>query len=268
MNDLLNIFEKNNISATWAFVGHLFLDQCTCSDGIAHIEIPRMNNEQYRFDPCSNINIDPLYYGRDIVEQVMNSKIEHEIGYHSFSHVRFSECNREVANAEIEIGQKIAQRFGISFSSFVFPEGKIAHTDVLIKNGFKIYRGRNLERRSCRNNILINKLNSAINKIVSQPVDPLWANGIWEIPSSMFFCDQQLKLSVLPRAKIGLDRAIKDRRIFHIFLHPHNLLLYPSLTKDLDRFLSLVSKKSKNGEIEVKTMGGLAKMLNEARANR
>ena len=38
---LLNLFEKHNIPATWAIVGHLFLDHCECEDGIQHLDTCR-----------------------------------------------------------------------------------------------------------------------------------------------------------------------------------------------------------------------------------
>ena len=107
---LLNLFEKHNIPATWAVVGHLFLDHCECEDGIPHKDMPRFKDDWYSSDPCTDIQRDPLYYGRDIVEKILSSRIEHEIGYHSFSHVVFSECRREVAEAEIKEGIKLATK--------------------------------------------------------------------------------------------------------------------------------------------------------------
>ena len=98
---LLNLFEKYNIPATWAIVGHLFLDHCECEDGIPHQDMPRFKEEWYSSDPCTDIQKDPLYYGKDIVEKILSNRIEHEVGCHSFSHVIFSECSREVAEAEI-----------------------------------------------------------------------------------------------------------------------------------------------------------------------
>ena len=89
---LLNLFEKHNIPATWAVVRHLFLDHCECEDGIPHKDMPRFKEDWYSSDPYTDIQKDPLYYGKDIVEKILSSPVRHEIGYHSFSHVRFSEC--------------------------------------------------------------------------------------------------------------------------------------------------------------------------------
>ena len=258
---LLNLFEKHNIPATWAVVGHLFLDHCECEDGVPHKDMPRFKKDWYSSDPCTDIQRDPLYYGRDIVEKILSNRIEHEIGYHSFSHVVFSECSREVAEAEIKVGNKLAKEFGITFKSFVFPENKIGHVDVLRENGFKIYRGENIGRYDLNQSFLIRKFNGGIDKMIAPPTEPKWMDGIWEIPSSMFFCDPQIKLSVLPRAKLGLYRAIRSKKVFHVFLHPHNLLMYPSLKEDLDKFLALVAKKRDEGEIKVMTMGEFAEGL-------
>ena len=109
INILLNLFEKHNIPATWAVVGHLFLDHCENEDGMPHKDMPRFKEDWYYSDPCTDIKRDPLYYGKDIVEKIMSNQIEHEIGYHSFSHVIFSECSREVAEAEIKEGVKLAK---------------------------------------------------------------------------------------------------------------------------------------------------------------
>ena len=263
IDTLLNLFEKYNIPATWAVVGHLFLDHCKCEDGIPHKDMPRFKEDWYSTDPCTDIQRDPLYYGKDIVEKILSNRIEHEIGYHSFSHVVFSECSREVAEAEIKEGIKLAKGFGIALKSFVFPENKIGHVDVLKKYGFKIYRGENLTHGNINQNLLIRKFNGGIDKMIAPPTEPKWMDGIWEIPSSMFFCDPQIKFSVLPKAKIGLYRAIRYKKVFHIFLHPHNLLMYPSLKEDLDKFLWVVAKKRDEGKIEVMTMGEFCEVLND-----
>ena len=265
IDTLLNLFEKHNIPATWAVVGHLFLDHCECEDGIPHKDMPRFKEDWYSADPCTDIQRDPLYYGKDIVEKILSNRIEHEIGYHSFSHVVFSECSREVAEAEIKEGVKLAKEFGITLKSFVFPENKIGHIEVLKENGFKIYRGENLGRYDPNQSFLIRKFNGGINKIIAPPTEPKWMNGIWEIPSSMFFCDPQIKFSVLPRAKIGLYRAIKSKKVFHIWLHPHNLLMYPSLKDDLDKLLGIVAKKRDERKIEVMTMGEFVRVLDGKR---
>ncbi len=259
---LLKLFQKYKIPATWAIVGHLFLDHCEKKDGVPHKDMPRFKEDWYFSDPCTDIEKDPLYYGRDIVEDILASSVKHEIGYHSFSHVVFSKCSREVAKAEIKEGIKLAKNFGITLKSFIFPKNKIGHIDLLKKYGFEIYRGENLGRYALSQNMLIRKFNGTIDKIIAPPAEPKWKDGIWEIPSSMFFCDPQIKFSLLLRAKIGLRRAMRSKKVFHIFLHPHNLLMHSSLKDDLDKFLGIVARKRDEDKIQVMTMGELVLELN------
>ena len=260
---LLNLFQKHNIPATWAVVGHLFLDHCDCEDGVPHKDMPRFKEDWYSSDPCTDIKRDPLYYGKDIVEKILSSRIEHEIGYHSFSHVVFSECSQEVAEAEIKKGVKLAEEFGITFKSFVFPENKIGHVDILKKYGFKIYRGYNLAGKSVGKSLPVRTINFAQSKIVPFLVEPIpkLGGGIWELPSSMTLPDPSFRFTLALRAGLGVRKAIKENKILHVFLHPHSLLMYPSLKDDLDKFLGIVAKKRDEERIEVMTMGELASHL-------
>ncbi|HJH26326.1 MAG TPA: hypothetical protein C5S37_06005 [Methanophagales archaeon] len=162
IDTLLNIFEKHNIPATWAVVGHLFLDHCEKEDGIPHRSMPRFKDDWYSCDPCTDIQRDPLFYGKDIIEKILSSSVRHEIGYHSFSHVIFSECIREVAEAEIKEGIKLAKEFGVTLKSFVFPQDKIGHLDILKENGFRIYRSRIFKRGNMNQRVPIRKFNGAI----------------------------------------------------------------------------------------------------------
>lgn len=266
IDQLLYLFNEYQVSATWAVVGHLFLDHCERIKGQPHNEIPRFKRDWYSSDPCSDLKKDPLYYGRDIIERILASKIDQEIGYHSFSHVFFSDCSSEVAQAEIEIGIALAKEFGINLKSFVFPENKVGHVDILGKYGFSIYRGANRQRHRANENWPLRYINWCIDKFISEPVSPKLIDGIWEIPSSMLFCDPYFKRSVLPRAKRGLIKAIKSQKVFHIYIHPHDLLRYPSLNTDLEKFLKLVAKMRDYGNIRIMTMGQYANMLNKSMA--
>jgi len=249
---LLDLLEKYNIPSTWAIVGHLFLDHCENEGDEIYEDMPK---DWYAFDPCSSINESSLYYGKDIVEKILSNRIDHEIGYHSFSHKIFSECTKEVAVAEIEKGVYLAKQYGITLNSFVFPQNKIGHTDVLKKFGFRVYRGHTILRASYNQNRIIRYFNSALDKIIASPTEPIWRDGIWEIPGSMFFGDTTFKYSVVTKAKLGLKHAISTNSIFHIYLHPHDLLLYDSLKNDLDDFLRFVGKNRDLDKINIMTMG-------------
>lgn len=264
VESLLAIFEKYNVPATWAIVGHLFLDHCKKENGIPHKGIPRFKDDWYSEDTCSNIGEAPLYYGRDIVESIISSPVKHEIALHSFSHVPFSECSHEVAEAEVKEGIKTARELGVPLKSFVFPGDNIGHIDVLRENGFRIYRGKELVRLD-RSQITWHWITDMVaGRILAPPAQPKWVDGIWEIPSSMPFCDAPfLQFTLLPRARLGIQRAIRSNKVFHIWLHPHNLVAYPSLVKRLDSLLSFVARRRDEDKLQVMTMGELAGYLGD-----
>ncbi|HJH26977.1 MAG TPA: hypothetical protein C5S37_09475 [Methanophagales archaeon] len=54
---------------------------------------------------------------------------------------------------------------------------------------------------------------------------------------------------------------MRSNKIFHVWLHPQNLLHSPSLAKYLDNLFAFVSKKRDEGKIEVMTMGEFADVL-------
>jgi len=228
--------------------------------------MPRFKKDWYSFDPCSDIHQAPLYYGKDIVEKILSNPVKHEIGLHSFSHVPFSECSREVAEAEVKEGVRLAKQFGINLESFVFPENKIGHIDVLKEQGFKIYRGRDVVRSNPKQRFLQRKLNGAMDIMMPRMAEPIQRDGMWEIPSAGMFSEiPQIPSGLLLRGRLGLARAIHQNKVFHIWLHPHSLLAQPSLAGHLDQFLKLVSKRREQGKIQVMTMGELASHLNQGR---
>ena len=259
---LLSVLDKHSVPATWAMVGHLFLDCCHSNNGVPHKHMYRFKKDWYSFDPCTNIHDAPLFYGKDIVELIQSSPVDHEVGLHSFSHVPFSKCSRKVAEQEVKEGIKLAKEAGINPKSFVFPYNEIGHVDVLKKNQFTIYRGNNAHRWKSSQRLPIQKFYGGIDKIIASPTEPQRVDGLWEIPSSMVFFDPQLPFSLLPRAKIGLARAIRNHKVFHIFLHDHSLLGQPSLAGILDDFLAAVAQKRDAGVLEVMTMESLANHLN------
>jgi hypothetical protein len=77
----------------------------------------------------------------------------------------------------------------------------------------------------------------------------------------MLFGDLLRPFTVVSRAKPGLHAALRHNMIFHLWLHPQDLLLDPGLASKLDTFLALVAQQRESGALEVLTMGELATVL-------
>lgn len=260
---LLGVFEKYNIPATWAICGHLFLDHCQKENGVLHKDMPRFKDGWYDCDPGTDIYRDPLYYGKDIIEKIMSSRIEHEIGYHSFSHIDFSQCSREVAEAEIRKGIELANEFGIPFKSFVFPWNNVGHLDILKKYGFLIYRSPEPRRFDPAQNFVMRRVNGVIDLLLAPSIELTRKQGIWEVAGSMDFWERQYPFMILPRAKLGIRRVIRTGKIFHLTIHPFMMVLCSPLMHKLDKFLAFVSSKRDNGELEVVTMSKLVSLTKD-----
>jgi peptidoglycan/xylan/chitin deacetylase (PgdA/CDA1 family) len=225
IDSILQLFETYKVPATWALVGRLF------------------------------------YEHSEIVDKIREMTIQHEIGYHSFSHIRFSESSRQAAKKELDQGLKIQDDFGVDFKSFVFPENKIGHVDLLHQYGYEIYRGANMGGKSIGKPLFVRAKNFAMSKIVAPPVKPLWKDGIWEIPSSMMFYDSPYFQTLSLRAKRGIRKAIADGNAFHMFIHPQDVLLDPRLLDRFEKVLQFVNVETEENRLIPITMGDLASAL-------
>jgi hypothetical protein len=261
---LLKLLERYSIPATWAIVGHLFLASDGAKESV-HQEMPQFKEGWIDWEYYSGVRHNHLYCGKDIVEKILASPVKHEIGLHGFFHIPFSQCSREVAKAEVEQGIGAASKFGVTPRSFVFPQNKIGHIGVLEENGIEVYRGGRLQRQQENQKFLVRKFNGATDKIIASPASTLYKDGIWELSSSTGFCNPQQLFPLRWRAQLGLCRAIRAKKVFHIWLHPWNLLLYIRLREDLEKFLALVAQKRDRGKIDVMTMGEMAASLTESR---
>ena len=258
---LLRAFRKYSIPCTWAVVGHLFLSHCERDNGTPHRDIPRFSEDWYSLDPCSDLDRDPLFYGKDIVEMIMSDSIEHEIGYHSFSHVIFSRCSRDVARAELRMGKELAEDLGIDLRSFVFPQNEVGHVDLLREFGFRIYRGAGIWKWKDYQRFFSSKINAIADRLLTSPTVPIRREGIWEVPTCLHFWNVESPLGSLWQAKMGIRRAVKEKSIFTIYFHPWDLLWNPLLKNKVEVLLKFVSRARDEGKISVVTMGGLSEIL-------
>lgn len=273
---LLEIFEEYNVHATWNIVGHLFLSSCNRNNmGIAHPELPRpkydwVEGDWYKFDPCSSIEDDSDFYGTDIIDMILNSRVKHEIGSHSFGHIDFKDsgCTHEVALADIKKCVDVAEKQGLHLQSLVFPQNKISHLDVLAECGFKCFRGVFPGALSSGTRFSKEKWKYLLKILLGRgsPVGfpSLTEEGIWNVPLSQ--CYRQDKpidsaMGVVPmflkdlRAKRSLNLAAKKRMIYHMSLHPLDFgWKSKKIRIGLIKIIKHATKLREKGEILIKTM--------------
>lgn len=285
LDPLLKIIGDYKIPASWAIVGHLFLDRCECR-GRPHPEMPRPNygwfeGDWYKYDPCSDVKSDPLWYGKDVVEKILDfakkSSTEQDICCHSFSHpiFGFSGCSEEVAKAEIDKSREVMMKYGVNPTVFVFPLGSAGHLNVLREKGFVVFRGgisEFVQRYANFDNPTEKFLRRYFSfgleflsyyfhlpppVVVPRQVLP----GLWEVPGSMSFNKKRnvpMRL-VVSKVKRGIERAIREKKCFHLFTHLHNFGIDSDIVlREFEKVLAFADKKRKEGKLQMATMKDFA----------
>jgi len=271
---LLALFERYDISATWALVGHLFLRECRATEGRAHPELPRpdyawFEGDWLRFDPCSTATEAPLWYAPDLIERLLAARPHQEIASHSFSHLLFGDpgCPREAAAADLHACVAAAAAWGVTLRSFVFPRNRVGHAGLLAANGFACYRGRDpvwfgaLPRPVRRAAHYLDDLLGLPPPTVRPRQEGLLSN----LPGSMMLQGLDGPRGLIPLASrvrkgvVGLRRAAARGEVFHLWFHPINFAVRRNdLLGALERILQEAARLREAGRLRVLTMGDLA----------
>jgi len=259
---LLDLAERFKIPFTWGIVGHLFLTSCNrSSNGIPHSDMPRpdlnVNKDWYANDPCSSLDADPIWYGADVIRQILESRVEHEVACHSFSHVDFSKCSKEVALAEVRKCKEVMKDFGIEPKSFIFPKNRIAHLNILEQEGFKVFRfkAKSHLKHPFRELSLVEQV------LFPTTRSPLNFKNLVAVPSSLLFQSPHIYDTLIFQLAIkkGADLCVKDRKIFHITMHDYLETDYLLLV--LANSLSYVRKLRDQGSIEITTFSMFQELI-------
>jgi peptidoglycan/xylan/chitin deacetylase (PgdA/CDA1 family) len=256
---VLDLCDQYGLPVTWAVVGHLFLDHCARSPIQTHAELPRVEhfvNAYWRYqrgdwfdaDPaCADVGEKrwPAWYGPDLIQSIVARPTRHEIGCHSFSHVPFSDeqCPPEVANAELQVSQRLASQQDMVLRSFVFPGNLAGNYASLRDAGFQAYRWHgpyelDVPRRD--------------------------RFGLWQIPGGVWLEKPYATWTVAEYARllrsyvdIAIDRGLVCGLWFHPETDPENVQeLMPRVFEYLD---------SRSSALWVTTMGGLTDWLVQCR---
>lgn len=212
---IINLCEKYYIPITWLTVGHLFLESCSKENGIPHSEIPRpapFENEWWKYsgrdwfehDPGTDFKTDPLWYCPDLIRMILESKVQHEMGCHTFSHIDCHDnvCSPELFKAEIAACEEAVKSFGIGkMESFVHPGHTIGNLGALAELGFTNYR-------------------TDYANILGYPKKH--ENGLWEFGTTLEieFKKNWSISSQISRYIKTVKRAIRNHSVAYFWFHP------------------------------------------------
>jgi peptidoglycan/xylan/chitin deacetylase (PgdA/CDA1 family) len=285
IRDLLLMFERYRIKATWAIVGHLFLQRCAKNGPNSHSHVLEPQYSWYpdgwlSHDPFSDVSKDPFFYAPDIVDAILGSSQKHEIASHTFSHAILgdAECSADVARSQLTECRRLAEEKGLHLHSVVFPRNSIGHLDILCELGFTCFRGREKTWYSIKGAPkYASKLFHFADKLLalSPPVyteiECLMcgkeSSAIVNVPASMFFAPYKglwrlVRISDrIRQAKKGLASAIQEKALFHLWFHPVNLASSSQLIDALEEILFEVSKMVEAGNMHSMTMEEIASQV-------
>ena len=279
---LLEVFARYELPATWAVVGHLFLDRCERgADGRPHPDLARpdyawLDGDWLDIDPCSDVDEAPFHYGRDILDAIVACPVRQEVGSHSFSHVIVDDpgCSPDVFAGELSAAHAAAAPLGVELRSFVYPRNAIAHLGTLADAGFTSYRGgrpgpafagtAGWQRQAAQ---LVDRVVPLAGSAVQPARD---ASGVWNLPQTYLFAPVTARRHLPPalwaRRPIGrLRQAAKHRSLFHLWFHPYNITADPDRSiAALDHIGRAAARLRDQGRLDTLTMTQLAERLEAA----
>jgi peptidoglycan/xylan/chitin deacetylase (PgdA/CDA1 family) len=260
---LLSAFEEFDVPATWAVVGHLFLDAC---DG-RHPEYPAPDG-WFERERSQWADRPELRFADGLIGRIETSGPDHEIGCHGFSHVLFGDeaTTHELAVAEVRRSETAAGRF---FDSFVFPRNRVGHRAALAETDIRCYRGRSPSEPF--DETLFRRV-AKLGRGVVGSAPPLVAptrddHGLVNVPASMYLFDFEGPVQsildatvgdpVVHRARRGIDAAAEFGGVLHLWLHPNNLV-HEQHVRRVRAVLEHLAARRDAGDVVVETMRDVA----------
>lgn len=257
---MLELFQENDIHATWATVGKLFLK--SKSQLLNSLPLLRPNYENTSFSGYRLISQmgateeeDPFYYASSLIKQI--AAVPHqEIGTHTFSHYYCLEAGQtsEEFESDLEKAVEIGVAEGINIQSIVFPRNQVNqdYLSICRDYGLTAYRGNEdsfiyrassyHENQSAYKRIL--RLADAYVNVTGHHIyslDTLNTEPIINLPSSRFLRPYNSKLKILESLRLkritnSLTKAAQENKMYHLWWHPHNFGL------NLEENLQFLSK--------------------------
>jgi hypothetical protein len=238
---MLNLFEKYGIHATWATVGYLFahsyeeLARYFPEQGPTYAD-PSLDPYPWFAQIGKNEEEAPCFYAPSLIRLVAQTPGQ-EIGSHTFCHYYCREKGqtpRQFA-ADMQAARNIAKDHGYDVTSVILPRNQCEpeYTEVLRKTGFTAYRDE--ENDWIHEKIKIRPLLRALRLAdVYLPLTgqggyvPKNENGIWNLVGSRMYKPIFKKLEFLEgmklrRIKKQMLHAAKNGLTFHLWWHPHNI---------------------------------------------
>jgi len=239
---LLELFRKYGIHATWAAVGYLFAENKEELKTFFPEPSLRPTYADQRLDPYAYLQTignneaeAPCFFCPDLLRLVSETPGQ-EIGSHTFCHYYCREEGQtaEQFAADMEAAKRIGREKGYDLTSAVLPRNQCvpAYTQILRELGYTAYR--DLENDWIHRKVPVRLLKRAFTLLDAYlPLTvgtyrPQMENGIWNLTGSKMYRPIMPRLRALEglklrRIKGQMRRAARRGEVYHLWWHPHNL---------------------------------------------
>lgn len=293
IDQMLILFNRFDISVTWATVGMLFFHRKDELLNNLPSYLPSYANVKFSpYEKLKNIGEneeqDPFHYGKSVIKKISQYPRQ-EIASHTFSHYYCLEAGqtKKQFEADLKASIKVNKAAGHPVKSIVFPRNQLnqSYLAVCQKYGIESYRGNEKswiykESKFYKEGLLKRVLRLADSYINitghnTYRLKKVRKEPILNLPSSRFLRPYNSKLKSLERLRLrrikkSILHAAQNGEVYHLWWHPHNF------GKDIEenmRFLKeiieLVAELKEKYNFESLTMeeaAQLAKQLNTEKA--
>jgi len=270
---LLDILHEYHITATWGVVGHMLYKKC---ENCKICPILDWKDKYASFEHIYEAG-SRLWYGPDVLESILDRGDGHEIAFHGYTHSIFDErtMSEEAARIEIEEWLRLAQRTSITPYTVIFPRNRVGFLNLFKEYGFACYRGDEILPEIC-SYPLVGRFFRRYHDFLSSFTTPsvferceLESSGLINVPSTQHLLEYsqsaQKMLNALDlhklcidRVKMGVQKAVEERKIFHLRAHPNDF----RSEKDFDilrRVFSYAADEVARGRLQSVSMGMCAR---------
>lgn len=288
--EMLRLFSRYGIRATWATVGLLFARTRSEMLEYAPDVFPEYENASLSNNPAvvselgQNEDDDPLHFGRSLVDRIAAVDGQ-EIATHTFSHYYCLErgASLEAFDADLKSARAIAEAAGHRMDSIVFPRNQYsdAHMSVCLANGITAYRGqpdafayrpvpKTKEGRLRRG---VRLLDSMIPLVPRHNNEATIASGeAVDVKASHFL--RPWKKTPAGVSRLQHRRILQDLRAtaikggdFHLWWHPHNFGRNPEENLfHIEQILREFVRLRDRHEMESVNMSDIARRLYQVRS--
>ena len=252
--ELLRLFKKYNMHATWAIVGGIACSNKEEALLYASSSVKDPYSEQSLKDFIRRIpeNCADLYFNKNLVNAIAMTKGQ-EIGTHTFSHFYYFEHGTPQIKLKDELVSScnVLNTFEmVNVKTLVLPKNQVSEDiySSMHEMGLSIIRGIQRNKRFNKTSKFLKYLRFIDAYIpicgdASYEYSEIFHDGIFDCRASRFWRTYLSKLSFLEPLKIyrikrELTFAAKHNRVYHLWFHPHNLSSdYEKNLKQLEKLL-------------------------------